>query len=227
MESPPPPPDQRGKTLRPAQQLAWGSPAGRAPAQRVAAPAPPTTGRHGLGLCDACERSQLGSPGHWGPRQSRRARDPLSCPGTMRQIPEDSIRRRKKAPPHQLPDTYRIFNTDMPEVSMRIEKINGECIPQKNKNSFQESYLPEWRNNPQPHYAKLINTNVRFLNEPIYYMETEGTMTKQFHLQLLEHQQAFQKFYRSGPPLFMSTMPENLLMNPFEESDMELLCGQR
>nr|XP_006122177.2 uncharacterized protein C2orf73 homolog isoform X1 [Pelodiscus sinensis] len=101
--------------------------------------------------------------------------------GTMRQIPEDSIRRRKKAPPHQLPDTYRIFNTDMPEVSMRIEKINGECIPQKNKNSFQESYLPEWRNNPQPHYAKLINTNVRFLNEPIYYMETEGTMAKQHH----------------------------------------------
>ncbi|EMP23882.1 Putative protein C2orf73 like protein [Chelonia mydas] len=64
---------------------------------------------------------------------------------------------------------------------MKIEKVNGEYIPKKNKQSFQHSYLPEWRNNPQPRYAKLINTNVRFLNEPIYYMETEGTMAKKHH----------------------------------------------
>ncbi|KAM7172212.1 ciliary microtubule inner protein 6 [Macrochelys suwanniensis] len=112
---------------------------------------------------------------------------PSHCPvpplpqGTKRQSPEDSMRCRKKAPPHQLPNTYRIFNTDIPEINMRPEKVNGEYIPKKNKQSFQHSYLPEWRNNPQPRYAKLINTNVRFLNEPIYYMETEGTMAKKHH----------------------------------------------
>ncbi|XP_074844607.1 ciliary microtubule inner protein 6 [Carettochelys insculpta] len=99
----------------------------------------------------------------------------------MRQIPEDSIRRRKKVPPYGLPNTYRIFNIDTPEVSLRIEKVNGECMPKMSKNSFQHSNLPEWRNNPQPRYAKLINTNVRLLNEPICYMETEDTMAKQHH----------------------------------------------
>ncbi|KAM9154837.1 ciliary microtubule inner protein 6 [Pangshura tecta] len=99
----------------------------------------------------------------------------------MRQTPQDSMHCRKKAPPHQLPNTFRIFNTDIPEVNMRIEKVNSEYIPKKNKQSFQDSYLPVWCNNPQPHYAELINTNVRFLNEPMYYMETEGTMAKKHH----------------------------------------------
>ncbi|XP_032627631.1 ciliary microtubule inner protein 6 [Chelonoidis abingdonii] len=106
---------------------------------------------------------------------------PLLPLGTMRQTPQENMHSRTKAPPHQLPNTYRIFNTDIPEVNMRIEKVNGEYIPKKNKQSFQHSYLPEWRNNPQPCYAKLINTNVRFLNEPIYYMETEGTVAKKHH----------------------------------------------
>ncbi|XP_072363966.1 uncharacterized protein [Scyliorhinus torazame] len=37
------------------------------------------------------------------------------------------------------------------------------------------------RNKPQPHYARCIRSNTRFINEPFAYMETEPTMSKQFH----------------------------------------------
>ncbi|XP_042301467.1 uncharacterized protein C2orf73 homolog isoform X2 [Sceloporus undulatus] len=42
-------------------------------------------------------------------------------------------------------------------------------------------YTLEWRNNPHPIHAKFIKTNPKFLNEPVLYMETEDTKTKQGH----------------------------------------------
>ncbi|KAM6272135.1 LOW QUALITY PROTEIN: ciliary microtubule inner protein 6 [Spheniscus humboldti] len=41
------------------------------------------------------------------------------------------------------------------------------------------AHLHLWRNNPQPHYAILITSNVRLLNEPVYYMGAEDTKTIQ------------------------------------------------
>ncbi|XP_072907073.1 ciliary microtubule inner protein 6-like [Hemitrygon akajei] len=36
------------------------------------------------------------------------------------------------------------------------------------------------RHKPQPHYARCIRTNSRFINEPFAYMETKATMSDQF-----------------------------------------------
>ncbi|KAM6084896.1 LOW QUALITY PROTEIN: ciliary microtubule inner protein 6 [Theristicus caerulescens] len=71
------------------------------------------------------------------------------------------------------PNTYGIFNIDVPELCTRI--VNRDFISLPSKRC---SYSP-WRNNPQPHYARLISSNVRLLNEPIYYKGAKDTKTKQ------------------------------------------------
>ncbi|KAM6207316.1 LOW QUALITY PROTEIN: ciliary microtubule inner protein 6 [Sarcoramphus papa] len=43
------------------------------------------------------------------------------------------------------------------------------------------AHVHQWRNNPQAHYTRLISSNVRLLNEPIYYMGAKDTKTKQHH----------------------------------------------
>ncbi|XP_013921927.1 PREDICTED: uncharacterized protein C2orf73 homolog [Thamnophis sirtalis] len=72
------------------------------------------------------------------------------------------------------PDTFRIFNLQVPERNNILDKI--ECTPKK-----EERYLLEWRNNPQPQHAKLLRMHTKFINEPVLYMETEDTKTKQSH----------------------------------------------
>ncbi|XP_063168493.1 uncharacterized protein C2orf73 homolog, partial [Candoia aspera] len=72
------------------------------------------------------------------------------------------------------PDTFRIFNLQVPERNNILEKT--EYTPKK-----QERYLLEWRNNPQPQHAKYIQTYTKFINEQIFYMETKDTKTKQAH----------------------------------------------
>ncbi|XP_062981446.1 uncharacterized protein C2orf73 homolog [Elgaria multicarinata webbii] len=86
-----------------------------------------------------------------------------------------SSRRQSRAPPRQLPDTFRIFNTGFPERNNILVKIQDKCTPNKQ----QHPRILEWRNNPQPIHAKCIKTNPKFLNEPILYMDTEDTKTKQ------------------------------------------------
>ncbi|XP_026532532.1 uncharacterized protein C2orf73 homolog [Notechis scutatus] len=72
------------------------------------------------------------------------------------------------------PDTFRIFNLQIPERNNILHKI--EWTPKK-----EERYLLEWRNNPQPQHAKLLRMHTKFINEPVLYMETEDTKTKQSH----------------------------------------------
>ncbi|XP_007425859.1 uncharacterized protein C2orf73 homolog [Python bivittatus] len=74
----------------------------------------------------------------------------------------------------QSPDTFRIFNLQVPERNNILEKI--ERTPKK-----QERYLLEWRNNPQPQHAKYIKSHTKLTNESILYIETEDAKTKQSH----------------------------------------------
>ncbi|KAH0622858.1 hypothetical protein JD844_025629, partial [Phrynosoma platyrhinos] len=73
------------------------------------------------------------------------------------------------------PDTFRIFNIEFPQRNNILEKIPDRYPPVKPK----PRYTLEWRNNPHPIHAKFIKTNPKFLNEPVLYMETEDTKTKQ------------------------------------------------
>ncbi|XP_070803705.1 uncharacterized protein C2orf73 homolog [Pituophis catenifer annectens] len=92
----------------------------------------------------------------------------------MNQLIETRFSRRKRGPLHQYPDTFRIFNLQVPKRNNILDKI--ERTPKK-----EERYLLEWRNNPQPQHAKLLKMHTKFINEPVLYMETEDTKTKQSH----------------------------------------------
>ncbi|XP_053140493.1 uncharacterized protein C2orf73 homolog [Hemicordylus capensis] len=85
--------------------------------------------------------------------------------------------RRKRPPPLPLPDTFRIHNLEFPIRNNLLEKLHGEYTP---KNQPQDHTL-EWRNNPHPRHARCIQINTKYLREPICYMETEDTKTKQDH----------------------------------------------
>ncbi|XP_059504503.1 uncharacterized protein C2orf73-like isoform X2 [Stegostoma tigrinum] len=45
------------------------------------------------------------------------------------------------------------------------------------------------RNKPQPHYARYIRSNTRFINEPFAYMEAEDTLPEQLHW--MKHESPF------------------------------------
>ncbi|XP_061481701.1 uncharacterized protein C2orf73 homolog isoform X1 [Rhineura floridana] len=75
------------------------------------------------------------------------------------------------------PNTYRVFNLEFPERNNILAKIQEEYTPKEQ----QHRYILECRNNPQPIHAKCIKFNTKFLNEPILYMDTEDTKTKQDH----------------------------------------------
>ncbi|XP_067845099.1 uncharacterized protein C2orf73-like isoform X2 [Heptranchias perlo] len=73
--------------------------------------------------------------------------------------------------------------TESPNPAGIFNKVHDGCKP-----------LPQCprspnRNKPQPHYARYIRTNSRFINEPFAYMETEATMSKPF--QWMTHESPF------------------------------------
>ncbi|XP_066468015.1 uncharacterized protein C2orf73 homolog [Tiliqua scincoides] len=93
----------------------------------------------------------------------------------MYRITEMRGGRRKKAPPRRLPDSFRTFNIELPGRNNVLERIHSDNKPKKQE----PRYILEWRNNPQPQFAKCITSNARFFNEPIIYMITEDTKDKQ------------------------------------------------
>ncbi|KAI5608532.1 hypothetical protein C0J50_6671 [Silurus asotus] len=73
-------------------------------------------------------------------------------------------------------NTYRIFNEKVPE------QLNPDDAYKDNKYASRSPEMTELlktHNIPQPHNVKIITTNVRFLNEPILYVETETTKAEQ------------------------------------------------
>ncbi|KAJ6667028.1 hypothetical protein lerEdw1_019031 [Lerista edwardsae] len=93
----------------------------------------------------------------------------------MHPITELTEGRRKRAPPRRLPDSYRTLNTELPARNHVLDRIQSGYTPKKQ----QPRYTLEWRNNPQPHHAKIIVSNARFYCEPVLFMVTEETKTKQ------------------------------------------------
>ncbi|XP_051528470.1 uncharacterized protein C2orf73 homolog isoform X1 [Myxocyprinus asiaticus] len=75
-------------------------------------------------------------------------------------------------------NTFRIFDETLPE---RLEPTNVYQNHKYPSRDLQESEVLKTHNIPHPHYAKFIRNNVRFLNDPIAYMETQHTMAEQFN----------------------------------------------
>ncbi|XP_046713941.1 uncharacterized protein C2orf73 homolog isoform X2 [Silurus meridionalis] len=94
----------------------------------------------------------------------------------MYQGAEINLPRKKKVREAFRSNTYRIFNEKVPE------QLNPDDAYKDNKYASRAPEMTELlktHNNPQPHNVKIISTNVRFLNEPILYMETETTKGEQ------------------------------------------------
>ncbi|XP_053369823.1 uncharacterized protein C2orf73-like [Clarias gariepinus] len=94
----------------------------------------------------------------------------------MYQRTEINLPRKKKVPEAFRSNTYRIFDEKVPE------RLNPDEANKDHKYASRDPEVAEilkTHNIPQPYNVKFIRTNVRFLNEPLVYMETENTRDEQ------------------------------------------------
>ncbi|XP_069811118.1 uncharacterized protein C2orf73 homolog isoform X2 [Dendropsophus ebraccatus] len=87
--------------------------------------------------------------------------------------------RKKRVPERGLPNTYRIFDENVFDVSLDPSKISPPLPFKKSAHPPPHPRSPNRNNMPHPYHARFIRDNVRFLNEPIAYMLTSGTRHKQ------------------------------------------------
>ncbi|XP_073410022.1 ciliary microtubule inner protein 6 [Dendrobates tinctorius] len=77
------------------------------------------------------------------------------------------------------PNTYRIFNENLFDVSLDQSKIMPPILVKKSDNPPPHPRSPNRNNVPHPYHARFIRDNVRCLNEPTTYMLTSNTKHKQ------------------------------------------------
>lgn len=75
-------------------------------------------------------------------------------------------------------NTFRIFDETLPDHLDPADVYQNYKYPTRDPEEYE---LLKSHNTPHPLNAKFIRTNVRFLNEPIAYMETSHTMEEQCH----------------------------------------------
>lgn len=81
-------------------------------------------------------------------------------------------------------NTYRIFDENLPD------QLKPDQVYKDHKYSTRdagETELLKTHNIPQPYNARFIRNNVRFLNEPFAYIETENAMDEQVALCVCKH----------------------------------------
>ncbi|XP_069787538.1 uncharacterized protein C2orf73-like [Narcine bancroftii] len=81
----------------------------------------------------------------------------------MQQVAQERTRREQTVSSQLNPNPSGIFSRIQDST-----KCLSECTRSPN------------RHKPQPHYARCIRTNSRFINEPFTYMETEATISNQW-----------------------------------------------
>ncbi|XP_072265791.1 ciliary microtubule inner protein 6 [Pyxicephalus adspersus] len=97
----------------------------------------------------------------------------------MYQTMEIYMARKKKVPDRLLPNTYRLFDENLFDVSLDQNKMKHPPLFQKSNNPLPHPRSPNRNNMPHPYYAKFIRDNVRFLNNPLTFMETASTKNQQ------------------------------------------------
>ncbi|XP_018419829.1 PREDICTED: uncharacterized protein C2orf73 homolog [Nanorana parkeri] len=97
----------------------------------------------------------------------------------MYQTMEIYMARKKKVPDRILPNTHRLFDENLFDVSMDENRMKHPPLFFKSNNPPPHPRSPNRNNMPHPYYAKFIRDNVRFLNEPVNYMGTASTENKQ------------------------------------------------
>ncbi|XP_026868138.2 uncharacterized protein C2orf73 homolog isoform X1 [Electrophorus electricus] len=95
----------------------------------------------------------------------------------MYQRAEICLPRKKRVQESFRSNTYRIFDEKVPDRLSPDEFYKDHKYETRDR---RETELLKSHNIPQPYNARFIRTNARFFNEPIAYMETDGTMAEQF-----------------------------------------------
>ncbi|KAG9267045.1 hypothetical protein AMEX_G19721 [Astyanax mexicanus] len=96
----------------------------------------------------------------------------------MYQRAEICMPRKKRVLDSFRSNTYRIFDENIPE------RLKPDQIYKDHRyasRDAEETELQKTHNIPQPSNAKFIRTNVKFLNEPVAFMETASTVADQFN----------------------------------------------
>ncbi|XP_069464334.1 uncharacterized protein C2orf73 homolog [Ambystoma mexicanum] len=99
----------------------------------------------------------------------------------MYQTMEIYMARKKKAPQQFFLNTYRVFNETISGARKDLDAFSRGIQYKEKGGSAWHPSIPTCHNVPHPYYAKFIQSNVRFYNEPVPYMETDSTMDKQGH----------------------------------------------
>ncbi|XP_030050446.1 ciliary microtubule inner protein 6 [Microcaecilia unicolor] len=76
------------------------------------------------------------------------------------------------------PNTFRIFHAKVSDVNLGMQWY-GPLHPWEKKEPPVHPRSPNRHNVPHPYYAKFIENNSKFFNEPICHVETADTMNKQ------------------------------------------------
>lgn len=87
--------------------------------------------------------------------------------------------RKKRVQDRVSPNTYRLFNENVFDVSLDQSNIIPPVLFKKSDNTPPHPRSPNRNNMPHPYHARFIRDNVRILNEPITYMSTSSTKHKQ------------------------------------------------
>ncbi|XP_053565318.1 uncharacterized protein C2orf73 homolog [Bombina bombina] len=97
----------------------------------------------------------------------------------MYQTMEIYMGKKKKVQNRFLPNTYRIFNENLLDVSLDEAQVSRPPASTKFEKVCQHPRSPDRNNMPHPNYARFLEDNVRFLREPICHMETAYSRHKQ------------------------------------------------
>nr|XP_033791619.1 uncharacterized protein C2orf73 homolog isoform X2 [Geotrypetes seraphini] len=76
------------------------------------------------------------------------------------------------------PNTFRIFHAKVSDVNLGMEWY-GPLHPWEIKEPSVHPKSPNRHNVPHPYYAKFIENNSRYFNEPVCHMKTADTMNEQ------------------------------------------------
>nr|XP_002125895.1 uncharacterized protein C2orf73-like isoform X1 [Ciona intestinalis] len=88
---------------------------------------------------------------------------------------EIHMKRKKTVPTHYSPNSYRIFNSEISDASVK----NKPVIIKRVDDVSVHPREPERRNCPHPWHSRFLSHNVKILNKPICVMANSGSQSDQ------------------------------------------------
>lgn len=91
----------------------------------------------------------------------------------MHQTLEIYMARKKRVPDFYNPDSYRVFDDSVTDVSLGDSRLNKTYVERKKEPPPPHPRDPHRRHCPQPYYSRFLTANARTLNEPVSVMHSD------------------------------------------------------